>query len=285
MDKPEDTKEPTLPPETSAAGAIADPRIEIVKVEAPSIVPSVDVASDGKPSEAPKSGGASESIAPAAPRPTVAAVPELAASSAALPLRRALRTRRLFTPLAAAVVLASAMGAMAGALAATGIARLASVSPDEPPVAAAPDPAALSAAIAQLRSEIGTLRSSLEAGNRSAATQFAKLSDRFERIERAQAAGKPDMSAAKETTGAIAPASAATPAPLPPGAMPGGQASPGWVVRDVYRGAAILQSKNGAMIEVGPGDVLPGVGRIEAVRRQDGHWIVVTSKGIITSMR
>ena len=51
----------------------------------------------------------------------------------------------------------------------------------------------------------------------------------------------------------------------------------GWVLRDVYRGAAILQSRTGGLIEVGPGDVLPGVGRIEAVRRQDGHWVVITA--------
>jgi hypothetical protein len=31
--------------------------------------------------------------------------------------------------------------------------------------------------------------------------------------------------------------------------------------------------------------VLPGLGRIEAIRRQDGRWVVVTSKGTITSMR
>ena len=35
------------------------------------------------------------------------------------------------------------------------------------------------------------------------------------------------------------------------------------------------------VIEVEPGDVVPGLGRIEAIRRQDGHWVVVTSKGLI----
>ena len=58
----------------------------------------------------------------------------------------------------------------------------------------------------------------------------------------------------------------------------------GWVLHDVYRGAAILRGRLG-LIEVEPGDVLPGVGRIEAIRRQDGRWVVITSKGLITSMR
>jgi len=60
---------------------------------------------------------------------------------------------------------------------------------------------------------------------------------------------------------------------------------PGWAVRDVYRGVAMLQSRMGGMVEVEPGDVLPGLGRIESIRRQDGRWVVVTSKGMITSMR
>ena len=70
---------------------------------------------------------------------------------------------------------------------------------------------------------------------------------------------------------------------LPPAPVPG--IVSGWVVRDVYRGAAILQGRMGGMIEVGPGDILPGVGRIEAIRRQDGRWVVMTTKGMIVSMR
>ena len=66
--------------------------------------------------------------------------------------------------------------------------------------------------------------------------------------------------------------------------MPGTIVS-GWAVRDVYRGVAMLQSRIGGLVEVEPGDVLPGLGRIEAIRRQDGRWVVMTSKGMITSMR
>jgi hypothetical protein len=39
------------------------------------------------------------------------------------------------------------------------------------------------------------------------------------------------------------------------------------------------------MVEVAPGDMLPGLGRIEAIRRQDGRWVVITSRGMIVSMR
>ncbi len=36
------------------------------------------------------------------------------------------------------------------------------------------------------------------------------------------------------------------------------------------------------MIEVGVGDALPGGGRVEDIRRHDGRWIVVTSRGLVT---
>ena len=35
------------------------------------------------------------------------------------------------------------------------------------------------------------------------------------------------------------------------------------------------------IIEVDQGDMVPGLGRVEAIRKQDGNWVVVTSKGLI----
>ena len=81
------------------------------------------------------------------------------------------------------------------------------------------------------------------------------------------------------------PSAAAAAPPVAPVPAPAAAIVPGWAVRDVYRGVAMLQSRFGGMVEVEPGDVLPGLGRIEAIRRQDGRWVVVTSKGTITSMR
>jgi hypothetical protein len=34
---------------------------------------------------------------------------------------------------------------------------------------------------------------------------------------------------------------------------------------------------------VGTGGSLPGLGRVEAIKRQDGQWVVVTARGTITS--
>jgi hypothetical protein len=32
---------------------------------------------------------------------------------------------------------------------------------------------------------------------------------------------------------------------------------------------------------VEPGMVVPGLGRIESVKRQDGRWVVATSRGLV----
>ncbi len=42
----------------------------------------------------------------------------------------------------------------------------------------------------------------------------------------------------------------------------------------------MIQGRNG-ILEVLPGEFIPGLGRIEAIRRQDGHWVVMTSRGLI----
>ncbi|HEY2226842.1 MAG TPA: hypothetical protein VGI22_03720, partial [Xanthobacteraceae bacterium] len=199
---------------------------------------------------------------------------------------RASRRFSRFTWLAAAVVLAAAFGATAGVLGASGLARLAGDSaPAEPP-------ADLQRTITQLRSDIAALKAGVDATSRNISAQYSKLAERFDRVERAQpVAPKSDAAlpkeankettkeANKEITGSVTPPSV-TAAPAPPAGV-----VPGWAVRDVYRGVAMLQSRLGGMVEVEPGDVLPSLGRIESIRRQDGRWVVMTSRGMITSMR
>jgi hypothetical protein len=56
------------------------------------------------------------------------------------------------------------------------------------------------------------------------------------------------------------------------------------VVRDVHRGTALLEGRMG-LIEVDQGDVVPGLGRVDAIRKQDGRWVVVTPRGLIMPPR
>jgi hypothetical protein len=57
------------------------------------------------------------------------------------------------------------------------------------------------------------------------------------------------------------------------------------VVREVYDGAALVESQNRRLYEVVPGGVVPGVGRVEAIERRGRNWVVLTDKGIIGTYR
>jgi hypothetical protein len=55
-----------------------------------------------------------------------------------------------------------------------------------------------------------------------------------------------------------------------------------WVLRDVSHGSALIEGRTG-LYEVFAGDPVPGLGRVEAIRKQDGRWVVVTPKGLIVA--
>jgi hypothetical protein len=88
-------------------------------------------------------------------------------------------------------------------------------------------------------------------------------------------------SAAGEPTGSVSITYAASPSTsasvTQPGIIP---VIEGWVLRNVYGGSALVEGRPG-LIQVMPGDSLPGVGRVESIRREDGRWAVVTSRGLI----
>jgi hypothetical protein len=276
---------PTGPAE--AGEPAAEPKIELASIDSPALAPSLtDMAAGAPGSDGPK-------IERPVPRPAAAEKferiepqnPHVAAGLREIIIPRAAPTSGgtsrwfgKFTLLAASVVLAAAFGAMAGTL---GAARLTG----EP--AAPAEPPALQSTLMQLQSEVAALKASVDASSRTAGTQYSKLVERLDRVERAQSAAaktdasKTEAALAKETTGSVMPPGVT---PLPPAAVPGATV-PGWSVRDVYRGVAMLQSRAGGMVEVEPGDVLPGLGRIETIRRQDGRWVVMTSRGMITSLR
>jgi hypothetical protein len=300
MDKNEDNKTPSARPETAGdptgpavtppAGLDAEsagkPKDELAHIASPTIAPvTIDAAAEA-PARTAHAAESFERTPPRGPHGAAAAARDiipLAAPAAGSASRKLSK----FTLLAASVVLASALGAMAGVL---GAARLAPLFASE--TASAPEPSSLETAIAQLRSDIAALKASVDATSRTTGAQYNKLVERIDRAERAQSvAQKTDAALPRETTGSITTQSATatplTPAPSPtaPGTVAPGMTVPGWAVRDVYRGVALLQRRMGGMVEVEPGDMLPGLGRIESIRRQDGRWVVMTSKGMITSMR
>jgi hypothetical protein len=192
-----------------------------------------------------------------------------------------------FALLAAALALAAALGAMVGALAAYGLARPA-VTAAAAGLTGMEEIQALKENVVQTRVELAALKLSIDSATRNVATQFTKIGERIDRVERAQAEPVAKLNkaidalerlsrgeAAKDVTGAI------------PGlATQGGKAGAveGWVVRDVHRGTALLEGRMG-LIEVDQGDVVPGLGRVDAIRKQDGRWVVVTPRGLIMPSR
>jgi hypothetical protein len=300
MDENKDLKAPSAKPETAgdpASPAVAgEPAVEakaaLASIESPPLAPTIAELTAKTEPAAPKVEPPAETferVKPRGPQDAAGRAREIVPFTAAAAAGRASWKFSKFTLLAATVVLAAAFGAMAGVLGASSVARLAG----EPASTPAQDPTApLQTTLAQLRSDIAALKTSVDATSRTAGAQYNKLVERFDRVERAQTvATKTDAALPKEATGSIpTPPSAAAAAPLSPAPVPAsgiapGVTVPGWAVRDVYRGVAMLQSRMGGMVEVEPGDVLPGLGRIESIRRQDGRWVVLTSKGMITSMR
>jgi hypothetical protein len=57
---------------------------------------------------------------------------------------------------------------------------------------------------------------------------------------------------------------------------------PGWMLREVVNGTAVLQGPNG-ILRVTRGDIVPGVGRVDSIVRWGNRWIVATSGGLIST--
>ena len=57
---------------------------------------------------------------------------------------------------------------------------------------------------------------------------------------------------------------------------------PGWMLREVVNGTAVLQGPNG-VLRVTRGDTVPGVGRVDSIVLWGNRWIVATSTGLIST--
>jgi len=164
--------------------------------------------------------------------------------------------------LAATVALAAAFGAIVGSL--VGGAA------DTPP----PDNTAHSP-IAQLTRQIAVLKTELAAIERTA-----------EKTVEAATVKSP----LPDTTGSIQPAPVTMPTPPPRLA---GQIATAVSRPPVVRGWTLRVARNGLFLVEGRGEIyqvvqdapLLGLWPVQAIRRQDGRWIVVTPKGLIVSRR
>jgi hypothetical protein len=188
--------------------------------------------------------------------------------------------------LAAAIALAIAGGAIAGSLGTLWITR----ADQNEQTLARNEASQLKPAIERLNSDLAAVRSSVESSGRGMSTQFARLAERMDKVERIQTEPAAKIAKINETLERLdrrtrdlpdlQPVPERIAAPVPIKEIPRVSVVPGWVVRSVFDGTALIQGRIG-LIEVEVGDPLPGGGRVEAIRRQDGRWVVVTSKGLI----
>ncbi|MDB5567997.1 MAG: hypothetical protein JWP84_4563 [Tardiphaga sp.] len=204
--------------------------------------------------------------------------------------------KRRISMVAAVIALAAVTGAVGGSLATAGLGHF--FGSDDSKTASR----ALEESIMRIDADVAALKINVERAGKQAAAQFGKTADRLDKVEKAQAepAAKlaklsetvdklratlapvptPVASApAKDVTGSIA-APVPTPAPKPEIArLP---VLEGWVLHDVANGGATIEGRQG-FFEVYAGDPVPALGRIDAIRKQDGRWTVVTSKGLIVA--
>jgi hypothetical protein len=201
-----------------------------------------------------------------------------------------------FALLAATIALVAAAGSFAGSLTASGIGELRSASAT--PGADMADAASVAKALKSELAELNAMKSSLDSATHYANAQFATISERLEHVEHAQTdpaqlahiaeavdrLNKLNAAGTPETTGSIGTAAPGTPA-APTAAKITDRLLEDWVLEDVHGDRALVASRYGGEYLVTPGSVLPGLGQVDAVKRQDGQWVVVTARGLITEGR
>jgi hypothetical protein len=196
----------------------------------------------------------------------------------------------------------------------TGVIAYLTTQPPRNNVAANSEIRILRETVAQLRKQVSGVSENLD-GLRTAVDQsskatndrfgrFAENLDRIERVSSSSTAKLDKLAQAQVQTPAPAPAMVQSQPPSQQGPMMASAAAPeftgsvspserasaprkvikGWSVRQAYEGIAILQSPNG-VIEAVLGQQVPGLGRIEEIRNENGRLVVETSAGVVYSSR
>ena len=210
-----------------------------------------------------------------------------------------------YAPLAATIAVVAALGALVGLAVNAGLSRdtlapaagitiQASSTQDSTNQFLAAQVSATQAlqdSVAQLTAELTALKTAQRSSNEitgsiarrldrsekaqaEPAAKLAKLAESVDRLDRRQTPAK--VRAPSDVTGSVNPAITAKQAAKHPMAD-------GWWFRDYYGGRALVEDRNGTLFEAAPGTNLPGLGRVETIKREDGRVLVVTRNGVIAS--
>lgn len=203
-----------------------------------------------------------------------------------------------------------AVAAILVVCACTGVIAYLTTQPAQSNVAANTEIRNLRETVGQLRKQLSGvsenldgLRTAVDQSSKATNDRFGRFAENLDRIERvsssstakldklAQAQAPAPTMAQSQPSSQAAPMMASLAAPEVTGSVPPSERSSaprkavkGWSVRQAYEGIAILQSPNG-VVEVVLGQQVPGLGRIEEIRNENGRLVVESSGGVIYSSR
>jgi hypothetical protein len=205
--------------------------------------------------------------------------------------------------------LAIAVGLVVSAC--TGVIAYLTTQPGQTSVAANAEIRSLRETAAQLRKQLSGvtenldgLRTAVDLSSKATNDRFGRFADNLDRIERvgSSSTAKLDRLAQAQASTPVAPQSQPPAQAMPMMAsaasapeITGSVSSPepasaprkavkGWAVRQAYEGIAILQGPNG-VVEAILGQQVPGLGRIEEIRSENGRLVVLSSGGAVYSAR
>lgn len=204
--------------------------------------------------------------------------------------------------IAAMIALGITVGAVGGSVAMSGLGKLFAADDTKS------TNQALEEHIARLDGELSALKAEVDRNAKQSIAARAKSAERLDKLEKGQAEPAAKLAKLSETVEKLRttppPAAAPAPAPAPVASAPAKEVTgsinapvptptpkpevarlpmvEGWRIIDIAGGGATIEGRAG-IFEVYAGDPVPGLGRIDAIRKQDGRWTVVTSKGLIVA--
>ncbi|MGY4512516.1 hypothetical protein [Bradyrhizobium sp. USDA 3650] len=199
-----------------------------------------------------------------------------------------------------------AVAAILVVCACTGVIAYFAMQPAQTNVAANTEIRNLRETVAQLRRQVSGvsdnldgLRTAVDQSSKATNDRFGRFGENLDRIERVSSSSTVKLDK-------LAQVQAQAPAPVASQPMPmmasaatpevTGSVAPserisaprksikGWSVRQAYEGIAILQGPNG-VVEAVLGQQVPGLGRIEEIKNENGRLVVESSGGVIYSSR
>lgn len=206
-----------------------------------------------------------------------------------------------------------AVAAMLVVCACTGVIAYLTTQPAQNNVTANAEIRHLRETVAQLRRQVSGmsenldgLRTAVDQSSKATNDRFGRFAENLDRIERVSSSSTAKLDKIAQVQAQTPPAPAivqAQPAPQQ-GPMMASVAAPeftgsvpaaerasaprktikGWSVRQAYEGIAILQGPNG-VVEAVLGQQVPGLGRIEGIRSENGRLVVESSGGVVYSSR